>query len=400
MFATVLRARWIGGRIRRRLRRPWRRGLPRASQVVGVAIIGGIGLGTLWIHLSILDTRPDGSLFFVETIVPTLLSTLLLGTGLWIYWRKSGEIALRVGAWCLVGTVVLLATSLLIVWQAFHGATVTDLLSVVTKQATVGAILGVAIGIRDGQRLERDRALRDERERARAFSNRLTVLSRVLRHDIRNAVTVIRGHASLARDGQTATEMAVKTIDTEARKLYELSERARQLEQLIEGDPMQPTTVDIVPLIRSEIRDVGDAHPRAVVETELPETARVRAIPSIDDALREVLEHAVERADSDTPRLEVTVSTSTTPARRTDDEVVVIRIRDNGPGIREETVTVLEKGRETDLEHLEGIGLWLVYWIVTASNGEIRFPADEAGGRTLELRLESAPSDPLGSATV
>jgi len=46
---------------------------------------------------------------------------------------------------------------------------------------------------------------------------------------------------------------------------------------------------------------------------------------------------------------------------------------------------VLERGRETDLNHGSGIGLWLVRWTATTLEGDLDF--DTSDGTTVTVRL-------------
>ena len=58
-------------------------------------------------------------------------------------------------------------------------------------------------------------------------------------------------------------------------------------------------------------------------------------------------------------------------------------------------VAVLQRGRETSLEHASGLGLWLVHWIVTESGGSVSFEEREPRGSVVELTLPRA--EPLDS---
>ena len=85
-------------------------------------------------------------------------------------------------------------------------------------------------------------------------------------------------------------------------------------------------------------------------------------------------------------------------SRRTDGGArdVVVLLRDNGPGIPEDEVETLEQGYETDLKHLSGLGLWLVYWIVDMSGGAIAFEPNDPRGSVVELRLQSPTGEDPG----
>jgi len=48
---------------------------------------------------------------------------------------------------------------------------------------------------------------------------------------------------------------------------------------------------------------------------------------------------------------------------------------------------VLQSGEETPLVHGRGLGLWLVYWIVTGVDGTVTVTEPQRPGTTIELRL-------------
>jgi uncharacterized membrane protein YgdD (TMEM256/DUF423 family) len=150
------------GRLGKLLRNPFRRDdFPSGTYVAGIGVVGGTGVGTFWIHLLHLVTRSE-SLYtrVLGTIVPMVLSVGLVAVAAWIHRNQSETIVVRTGAWCFVGTVVLVGVSVVsIVYQQSKGVLIVDPLFVVTDHATVGAILGSLVGVYDGQRRKRGRDL-------------------------------------------------------------------------------------------------------------------------------------------------------------------------------------------------------------------------------------------------
>jgi signal transduction histidine kinase len=64
----------------------------------------------------------------------------------------------------------------------------------------------------------------------------------------------------------------------------------------------------------------------------------------------------------------------------------VVTITDDGPGIPQQEIEVLNAESETQLEHGSGIGLWLVQWIIDRSNGTVEIESAEDGS-TVKLGL-------------
>ncbi|WP_338901320.1 sensor histidine kinase [Salinibaculum marinum] len=363
------------------------------SAVLGVGVVGGIGVATLAIHLVGLATVGEGLFsLFSGSVIPGLLSLLLLVIGVWVYRQHSGRMALRVGSWCLVGALTLTGVSAMSVgYQSANGVSMVDVRFVVTAHATVGAVLGSLVGIYDHQRHQRGRHLESERERAEKLSNRLTILNRFVRHDIRNVVNVVQANATLILDDVEEPATAARTIRSKAEKLHKRSDRARQLQQLLELESRGRTRVDVCDVLESQVSRFAKEYPDARFEVNVPESAPVRAVSLVEDAVEELIENAIEHNDAPTPRVEITVTwTQHGSVANGDGKTVVLRVSDNGPGIPANELELLQRGLETELEHSNGLGLWFIHWAVHASDGRIVFEENHPRGSTVELRLQPA----------
>ncbi|PSQ47632.1 hypothetical protein BRD19_09035 [Halobacteriales archaeon SW_7_65_23] len=67
-----------------------------------------------------------------------------------------------------------------------------------------------------------------------------------------------------------------------------------------------------------------------------------------------------------------------------------VRIADDGPGLDEAEREVLATGTETPLIHGSGLGLWLVYWIVSRHDGDIETETT-SDGTTMTLSVPRSP---------
>lgn len=233
-----------------------------------------------------------------------------------------------------------------------------------------------------------------EEGRADALGNRLSVLNRVLRHDIRTNVTIIRGNAQQIVDEEVPPKEAARVIRRQAVDLYHMSEEARRLETVIAEDDPVLETVDVARVAGERARELDREFPDATVVTDLPERAVARVSPMIDAAIENIIRNDIEHDPGD-PHVEV--------GCRVREDAVELTVRDRGPGIPAPELRVLERGAETDLEHASGLGLWLTNWVVAASDGAIEF-GDGDDGTEITIRLprgqppytsaSSARSDP------
>lgn len=218
---------------------------------------------------------------------------------------------------------------------------------------------------------------------------RLSVMNRILRHDIRSAVSVIRGNARLAKAAETRQEDVLETIETEANRLYRLSETARHVEGVLSDDGPGRETIELSSVLRAKLHRMQNRYADASFRWDLPESVGVEASVRLDEAFENVLANAVVHNDRENP--EVTVSVTTGEQAR--NGYVGISIADNGPGIPDAELEPLQAGKETALEHTSGLGLWVVDWIVEESNGELEFGDNDPRGTVVTLHLPSADID-------
>jgi signal transduction histidine kinase len=101
-------------------------------------------------------------------------------------------------------------------------------------------------------------------------------------------------------------------------------------------------------------------------------------------AFEELLRNAVRHSDRDAPSIAIDVS------RRED--TVEIRIADDGPGIPDMEYRIFEEDAEIEpLVHASVLGPWLVYLIVRASDGAVRFEENEPRGSVIVIELPAGP---------
>ncbi|MCU4926464.1 ATP-binding protein [Halobacteria archaeon AArc-dxtr1] len=221
------------------------------------------------------------------------------------------------------------------------------------------------------QLMVRDASRRRQRE------GLISVINRVLRHNVRTEMSVIRGYADILSD-QLDDERAERAalIYGAASRLHNLAESAQQIEQnrnlSVELEPL-----DLVPVVDRIAAEYRLRHPDGSITVTTPETAVAKTHSRVEAALFELVGNAAKHGgDPAAIDLEVQVT----------DVQVVIRVSDDGPGLPESERAVLESGEETPMIHGEGLGLWLSYWLVTTADGKIEVVESETG-TTIEVRL-------------
>ncbi|WP_335999295.1 ATP-binding protein [Halorientalis halophila] len=223
------------------------------------------------------------------------------------------------------------------------------------------------------------RDIRDRLHREQALS----VFNRVLRHNIRNDMNVVIGRATMLRgalDGADQRAHLDHIVET-ARKLTELGEKARTFRRLDDREP-EADSVAVGGLLERVRESLVGEYPDATVTIRGADDATAAVAPTIDVAMRELLENAIKHATTDDPAVTVTVAR--------DEDGVSVRVADEGPGLPEQDRAVLEGGYETPLNHGSGLGLWLANWVVTAAGGSIAVVDAGPEGTTIELSLPAA----------
>lgn len=220
-----------------------------------------------------------------------------------------------------------------------------------------------------------------ERERAQDLDILKEVFSRVLRHNLRNEITVIRGFASsIADNGDEQAASAADRIVDRTNVLLNTSETARAIKNVI--DSTDPVPVSLQTLVARAVEDARAEFPAATVETDVPDH-EVIINPEFDAALAEVLENAIVHNEGNS-QIRITGNRV--------DSGVELRITDNGPGIPEHELDVLDRGEETSLDHGSGAGMWLIQIAAEHSGGDCQFETDK-DGTTVIIRLPEAESD-------
>jgi len=209
---------------------------------------------------------------------------------------------------------------------------------------------------------------------------RLSVLDRILRHNLRNRMNVVVGHAQELADHADADVAALgDTIADSARNLLELSESARRFEAIVTGGADPTTPMDVTEVIEDVVAQAREDYPAADLTLDQPETARILGHRTFRLAIDECIDNAIKHNDSDPPCVDVTV--------RTTDEGIEIRVADDGPGIPDLEKRALAAGSESPLEHMQGIGLWLIRWTVETVGGDLDITDNEPHGTILTITV-------------
>jgi PAS domain S-box-containing protein len=230
---------------------------------------------------------------------------------------------------------------------------------------------------------------RDIRERKRR-EQKLQVMTRVLRHNIRNKLGLVMGKAELLRtratddsydfDFETVIETATQ-IEANARQMVELSEKVRTIQERIRAVPESNHQTDVAQYARRVVAEFRAEYPAVSISINAPDSVYARVPDSYEVALSELIENGIEHYDGDgKPSVHIQIYT--------EDGTIVTAVLDECSQVPDAEQQVLQEEEETDLSHSAGVGLWLVYWVTRVVEGDLRFEY-EGNGNRVELAFEA-----------
>jgi signal transduction histidine kinase len=360
--------------------------------LAGGVVLGLIGWALLAVQVaSMLGAPSTPGAIVVTTVIPLTLSVMLFTGGICIYYYDLDDLALQISAWTTLGiglfALVLGGPIVFFPERVANGVSISILL---VNVAAGGAVMGFLIGLYDARQRYLLSSLREEHDRTVGLSQRLSVLARILRHDLRNQLTVILGQADRleSRELPAEAERAATAIREAGEDLISISESIGQFSSIL-ADPHPDQTilrVDLSEAIHDAVSTVRARHrsDAVAIETSVPSGVSVEASPFLPKALVELIENAIIHNDAAEPRVEIELDPDPDPG---DEGSVEVRIADDGPGLPDDEIAIHERDIETQLDHSTGVGLWLVRWVVTASGGKLDFETSDAGGTIVRIRL-------------
>ncbi|KTG12198.1 sensor histidine kinase [Haloferax profundi] len=201
----------------------------------------------------------------------------------------------------------------------------------------------------------------------------ISLLDRVLRHNLRNDMNIVLGYADLARTASTDSQTNhIEQIHDAATGLLELSEQAQELEELARHE-RTPKRIHLDELLAEVVAEQQNKVPESTIDVNTDTNLAICAGSELHTAVSELVENALLHNSASQPWVGIEVQET--------DEWIELSVVDDGPGIDEMETDVIATGRETPLNHGTGLGLWLVNWVVTRYGGSFQIQArsDTAG---------------------
>ncbi|MFC6952518.1 histidine kinase N-terminal 7TM domain-containing protein [Halorubellus litoreus] len=251
--------------------------------------------------------------------------------------------------------------------------------------------------------------------RTRNQYDQLSVLNRLLRHDIRNDVAVAIGWgerleadlerdvtdadgqadaggdgstpAAHSQDGLTPAERVdhADAVLTANRHIEELTLVARDIAESVANDAdLELASVDVGTVLRDAFETAVASYETATFDppASYPSVV-VEANETLGSVFTNLLNNAVQHNDGDEPTVDVTASV--------DETTVTVRVADDGPGIPDDRKrSVFGRGDKGPESTGSGLGLYLVDRLVDEFDGSVRVEDAALGGAAFVVELPLA----------
>ncbi|PSG97591.1 hypothetical protein BRD56_04405 [Thermoplasmatales archaeon SW_10_69_26] len=290
-----------------------------------------------------------------------------------------------------VALLLALGGLLMIVWRVLREAGVRQhhpLWVEIPELAFVLALAGGVFAWTSGLFAHQSRQLSQASERLRNSLATQELMLDVLSHDVRNHLTVARGHLQLHEheEGQADHVTSAETALDQADELIDTT----LLYSRLDGEDREAEAVDLVATARRVVDGLAAhrAHHGVDVDVEAdveaPETLSVRTSPLVDRALENLVDNAIKFSPSG----------GTVTVRLRDGDPVRVAVVDHGPGLpadrRGELFDRFSPARAEASG--TGLGLAITRRIVAEADGQLGYEETPGGGATFTIALPASPT--------
>jgi two-component system, OmpR family, sensor kinase len=214
-------------------------------------------------------------------------------------------------------------------------------------------------------------------------------------HELRTPLAAVSAYAELFERGANRhpddLSRVMAGIRAETARMGELVDDLLLLARMDEGRPLERVPVELVGVGAEAVHAATAVGPEWNFRLDASEPVEVLGDPA---RLRQVIDNLLSNVRAHTPP----GTTATVTVGRRDD-MVVLKVEDDGPGITaEEAVRLFERFYRADESRSRssggsGLGLSIVWAIVAAHNGTVSASPREGGGSEFMVTLPGAPTD-------
>ena len=304
---------------------------PTAQGLFSAGLVSLIGVLLFVPNVSRLVTGDGPAPELILAAVGTVLSAVLILAGYLLL--RDGTTAAhvpRITGWAVLGTVLL---GLILALIDLSNAEIP--LFAAATLLSVSTFAHIIIGVRDVQRI-RAEELAQQREK-------LAVLNRLVRHNLRHEAQYLLGAKSMIAGAKEPDEHAetASDIGAIADRLTEMHDTLDRTQEIIRRNDRSNTAVDLGDVVEDVVSTYRCSNPEATITIDVPDI-RITA--------------------------------------REQNGRVRLTVADNGPGIPEPDRSVVTREADIDqMTHAQGLGLWFVRWAMDAYDGDFDLETNDSG---------------------
>ncbi|WP_136717101.1 PAS domain-containing sensor histidine kinase [Halorientalis salina] len=208
----------------------------------------------------------------------------------------------------------------------------------------------------------------------------VAVLNRLLRHNLRNDMTVVLNHASMLADRlDDAQRDPIEHIRETAQRWDRLVGKVQSIRQVVSAET-DWQRADLARTLDRVEAQLNEHYPDARIRVLRPSEGIASIRPEIELALVELCENAIHHAAETAPEVVVTVGTPP------DEPWIKLTVANDGPAIPESELLALGSDETTPLLHGTGLGLWLVRLAVDRVGGDVSVVENTDAGTAVTIR--------------
>jgi PAS domain S-box-containing protein len=230
----------------------------------------------------------------------------------------------------------------------------------VYEEETLTGIVGAAIDLSDRQQREQQ----------------LSVLYRVLRHNLRNELTAIRGWTRELASNTPEQSAAIERIETACEQLLTLTQDAKRIRTGLTDSIEDPDSIPVAEVVSLLSEKVAKRETVAMQPLEKPDTGAIprRGARAVSLLLDEVLDWVDETT------LELSVETRK--------QYIVLELTAVVSLLPSGVRSFINTGEETALEHGQDLTGPRAHLMITSIGGDVAIKTDAANASTSTLRVE------------
>lgn len=213
----------------------------------------------------------------------------------------------------------------------------------------------------------------------------LAVLNQIVRHDIRNDMTVIVGWLNkLERDlddGKYDTH--IEYMSESSDHILELTRVTRDFIDIVGDEEIVAEPMALRPFVEKQVDQRRKTYPKVDIGLSLPDRGNsvyVEANEKLGSVLTNLINNAIQHNDSDEPIVRVWYEVF--------EERVEICVADNGPGVPDDKKDIIfGRGKQGMNSTGSGFGLYVVDMLVKEFDGNVWVEDGDNGGAVFRVQL-------------